>query len=496
MPVFVLTFFVCFSQTNSDERAFLRNMSLRCDSSGQSILQKAGYSQNSIRNLSLYDYEELSQKVISYLENRGYPFADVSIQTSWTNDTIPVYNLVVNKNRFVTVDSMVVKGSSKIRQSFLCPYLGIRRKSAYNERVVSRISRRLNALPFVAEAQPSGLSFENDKTVLYLYLDKRKTNRFDGYIGFQPVSTLSGRLSVTGELSLDLQNLFNVGESFSARWYSSERYSQFLSLNVDFPYLFYTRFGVDANFSLDKHDTSYLNLDYGFGIPYHFFEDCSLRPFFKYSKSQTLGNKEDIVSSMYVGFRTLRYGLTLNVSYLDYKYNPRKGFEVMLEASAGNRVIDADANVGDVRGTNYQLRSRVVGYIPVYKMFTVVLRAQAGTIGGGKSYQNEMYRIGGEQLIRGFSQNELLATTYLLYSAELRYLFGRNSDFHLFFDGGSYERFAHGGYLQDSPFGFGLGVNVGVRSGIFYFEYALPRQRGNHLSLKTGKVHFGVKALF
>lgn len=491
-----MTFFACFSQTNSDENAFLRDINLLCDSSSQSILQKVGYSQKSIHDLSLYNYEELSEKVLSYLENNGFPFAEVSISTSWSDDTIPVYNLVVNKNRFVTVDSMVVKGSSKIRQSFLWPYLGIRRKGVYSERTVARISRRLNALPFVAEAQPSGLSFENDKTVLYLYLDKRKTNRFDGYIGFQPVSTLSGRLSVTGELSLDLQNLFNVGESFSARWYSSERYSQFLSLNVDFPYLFYTRFGVDANFSLDKHDSSYLNLNYGFGIPYHFFEDCSLRPFFSYNKSQILGNKEDIDNVAIAGFHTLQYGLTLNMSYLDYKYNPRKGLEVMLEASAGNRVVDDEVNVGAVRGSNYQLRGRVVGYIPVYKMFTLVLRAQVGTIGGGKSFRNEMYRIGGEQLIRGFSQNELLATTYLLYSAEFRYLFGRNSDIHLFFDGGSYERHAHDGYLQDSPFGFGLGVNVGVRSGIFYFEYALPRQRGNHLSLKTGKVHFGVKALF
>ena len=114
----------------------------------------------------------------------------------------------------------------------------------------------------------------------------------------------------------------------------------------------------------------------------------------------------------------------------------------------------------------------------------------------GPHYRNEMFKIGGEGQIRGFTENELFASTYLLYSAELRYLFGRNSDVHIFFDGGTYEQQGYYNYLLDTPFGFGLGVNVGVRSGVFYFEYALPRQRHNPISFKTGKIHFGVKVSF
>ena len=125
-----------------------------------------------------------------------------------------------------------------------------------------------------------------------------------------------------------------------------------------------------------------------------------------------------------------------------------------------------------------------------------MLRTQAGSMLTGPHYRNEMFKIGGEGQIRGFTENELYASTYLLYTAELRYLFGRNSDVHLFFDGGTYEQQGYYNYLFDTPFGFGLGVNVGVRSGVFYFEYALPRQRNNPISLKTGKIHFGVKVSF
>ena len=126
----------------------------------------------------------------------------------------------------------------------------------------------------------------------------------------------------------------------------------------------------------------------------------------------------------------------------------------------------------------------------------MILKTQAGSLLRGPHYLNEMFKIGGEGQIRGFTENELLASTYLLYSAELRYQFGRNNDVHLFFDGGTYEQQGYSNYLFDNPFGFGLGVNIGVRSGTFYFDYALPRQRGNKISFKTGKIHFGVKVKF
>ena len=146
--------------------------------------------------------------------------------------------------------------------------------------------------------------------------------------------------------------------------------------------------------------------------------------------------------------------------------------------------------------TSYRLMGGITGYIPIYKQLILMLRTQAGSLLNGPHYRNEMFKTGGEGQIRGFTENELFASTYLLYSAELRYLFGHNSDVHIFFDGGTYEQQGYYNYLFDTPFGFGLGVNVGVRSGVFYFEYALPRQRNNPISLKTGKIHFGVKVSF
>lgn len=457
------------------------------------------------QTLTLDNYAASAEKIVQYLENNGYPFASVSLTTEWENDTTPLYRMSIEPGRYTKVDSIVLKGNIKLSQSYLWPYLGLRKKGAYSEKTIREVARKLSDIPFATVVQAPGVSFEEEKTQLYIYLDKRPVNRFDGYIGFEPVNELTGKLAVTGELSLSLQNIFHIGERLALEWRSSERYSQYLNVDADFPYLFRTRFGVDGHFRLDKQDTTYLTLNYHFGIPYRFRHDSYLRPYIDFTRSQLLRNNNSTgaYDTSCMGHRNLLYGLALRVTQVDFLYNPRRGFDLVADIAAGRRTLEPSQGMSEAElpgtelvKTSYRLTGSITGYIPVYKFFTLMLRTQAGSLLTGPHYRNEMFKIGGEGQIRGFTENELYASTYLLYTAEFRYLFGRNSDVHLFFDGGIYEQQGYDNYLFDTPFGFGAGVNIGVRSGVFYFEYALPRQRGNKISMKTGKIHFGVKVAF
>ena len=457
------------------------------------------------QTLTLDNYPQNAEKIVQFLENHGYPFASVNLTTEWENDTTPLYRMNINRGRYTKVDSIVLKGNLKLSQSYLWPYLGLRRKAPYSEKTVQDIAKKLEAIPFATVLQPAGISFEEDKTLLYVFLDKRQINRFDGYIGFQPVNEMTGKLAVTGELSLALQNIFHIGEQLSLEWRSSERHSQYLNLDAIFPFLFRTRFGIDGHFRLDKQDTTYLTLNFHLGIPYHFRHDSYIRPYIDFTQSQLLNTtaSSSPADTSCMGHRNILYGLSLLVKQVDNPYQPRVGFELFADAAAGRRTLQPDRHieVSEIQGVNlvktsYRLMGAITGYIPIYKQLVLMLRTQAGSMLEGPHYRNEMFKIGGVGQIRGFTENELYASTFLLYSAELRYLFGRNSDVHVFFDGGTYEQQGYYNYLIDNPFGFGFGVNIGVRSGVFYFEYALPRQRGNRISFKTGKIHFGVKVSF
>lgn len=484
------------------EIEYLKN--IRIDISDTDLLQLSalGLKETALSNLNLYVYEEFSENVLKRLENQGYPFASVRIVEDNQSDSV-CYKLAVEKGRFVRIDSIVLKGNARVRESFLWPYLGLKRHSAYREKSVAGIGKKLSLLPFVTEIQPAGLSFLEDKTLLYIYLDKKNTNRFDGYIGFQPVSAATGKFSVTGEIQLALQNIMRIGESIALSWHSGERHSQYLSIDLSFPYLFYTRFGVDAGFVLDKQDTTYLTLSYNIGVPYNIDNGNYIRPYFSYSQSRTLAQKNMEQDANFSDYRTTLYGLTAHSSMLDNVYKPRRGYDLTVNASLGRRVL-LNGNVSvpvqddevQTKSNTYKIHGNVSGYIPVWKHFTLVLSAKAGSLLNGPHFANEMFKIGGEGYLRGFTNNEIAASTYLLCGAEFRYNFASNSDLHFFFDGGAYENRQPGKYLMDTPFGFGIGVNIGVRSGVFYFEYALPRQFNNRISFKTGKIHFGVKAMF
>lgn len=451
------------------------------------------------------NYLLLAEKIVSHLENNGYPFATISLQAADPENGDFSPKLVIDSNVYVTFDSIVIKGNVKLSSHFLYPYLGLKKGMPYNEQLMRSVAPKLEELPFATQIHESGVAFIKNKAYLYLYLDKRQTNHFDGYIGLIPTNPTTNKTAIQGELNLSLQNLFRLGENISLQWHSNDFTSQYLSLSTKFPYLFRTRFGINASFLLDKIDSSYLTTNVLIGIPYSFVNNSYIMPYFNYVNS-TILNKEllrfDSDTSCIDYTKTL-YGLQARYRKLDYLFNPRKGFDFSVKTSVNSRQIHPNSQVDQsnydtmiLHKTNYTLQGDFYGYIPVGKHFTIIPKLQVGTLLAGPHYYNELFKISGEGKIRGFRHDEILASTYMIYALEVRYLFAKRSYIHLFFDGGTYEQQLQNKYTKDTPFGFGAGINIAVKSGIFYFEYALGRQKGNPISFKTGVIHFGIKVDF
>ncbi len=453
----------------------------------------------------LSDFPGKAEKTLQKLENSGYPFAAVSLKAASpeTGDMTPV--LVIDSGLFVTFDSIIVKGTVRLSRDFLYPYLGLRNGMPYCEEIIRKVNGRLEELPYATVAGKADVAFVKDKACLYVYLNKKNTNLFDGYIGLVPVDEEKGRTTVNGELTLSLQNIFRLGESIGLHWYSSSLYSQHLDLSASFPYLFRTRFGINGSFVLDKRDTSYLNLNFHAGLPYAFVSNSYIEPCFDHTGSSVLDaglvRFED--DSSFIDYRKTLFGLRFRHRRLDYLFNPRKGIDISASLSAGRRKIIKNSQIDDIfyqniplQKTSYCIMGSVQGYLPIGRRWTVAARLKGGSLLSGPHCRNELTDIGGPGNIRGFKANDISASTFLLYSAELRYLFGKKSYVCLFFDGGTYEQQLSGRYMQDSPFGFGGGIHLAVKSGLFYLEYALGRQQKSPLSFKRGLIHFGIQVTF
>ncbi|MEZ4947969.1 MAG: hypothetical protein R2784_01015 [Saprospiraceae bacterium] len=98
--------------------------------------------------------------------------------------------------------------------------------------------------------------------------------------------------------------------------------------------------------------------------------------------------------------------------------------------------------------------------------------------------------------MRGFDEEAIFSTHYLVSTLEYRILTGQNSYFFAFFDGAVTRNFIRDKNETDYPIGFGAGLTFETQAGIFGLSYALGRQQGNPIDFRAGKIHFGYVSLF
>lgn len=469
------------------------------------LFKVTGLSPKSEQQFFLSDYPSVADQIVTYYENHGYPFASVHLESDDSTSESLNFRLLIDTNRYIIFDSIILKGDVKLSTQYLYPYLGLKRHTTYDERIMKSVPSKLAELPFATVIRESGVSFVKNKAYLYIYLDPRKTNQFDGYLGIVPVNEQTGKVSINGEINLALQNLFHYGESIALTWRSTERYSQYLNISTKIPYLVHTRLGIASNFLLNKQDTSFLTLNYHIGLSFAFASNSFLQPYFDYTSSSILNS--NLISfdsdTGYIDYHKTLYGLIFRYRKLDYLFNPHKGFDFETDISAGRRIIIQNSSVDSalyggitMNKTSFKITSSIDVFIPAGKYFVIVPCIKCGSLLAGPHYYNELIDIGGASMIRGFNENELRASTYLITSAEVRYLFGKQSYLHAFFDFGAYEQQLSRHYFKDFPYGFGAGISFATKAGMFYFDYALGKQLNNPISLKAGKIHFGVRVSF
>jgi hypothetical protein len=82
----------------------------------------------------------------------------------------------------------------------------------------------------------------------------------------------------------------------------------------------------------------------------------------------------------------------------------------------------------------------------------------------------------------------------VLNQLELRYYYDKKGFVFAFFDQAFAERFKEGNFSY--PSGFGLGINLDTKSGLFKFAYAFGNSSDQEIALNSAKIHFGYAATF
>lgn len=449
----------------------------------------------------------LKRKLVKYYENHGYPFAEVVLtELSIVNDSLSA-TLILQKNQEFRIDSIVVKGKSKIRANYLSNYLGLKRKDRYNESRIATISTRLREIPFVSEVDKPQVAFHEDKATVYVFLDRKRASQFDGILGVLPDNENPGDVLITGEIKLKLLSALNRGELIDISWRKMQARTQNLNIHLAYPFLFNTPFGLDGTFELYKRDSLYLNLKGVIGIQYHLVGNDHIKVFADLRStdvlSRSLLTSSQTIRPDNVDSRTQLYGFGYRMQRLDYRLNPRKGLDMYVEASAGTKKILFDSNIGEERyaglkENSFQLNATLdlAYYVPIPNRSTIKFGVKGGYMQNANLFESEMFRIGGLKSLRGFDEESIYANLYAIGTIEYRFLLNLDSYIFIFADGAYYENRAANRRITDRPIGFGLGISFSTKIGIFSLTYALGKQFDNPIDARAGKIHFGIVSFF
>ena len=474
----------------------------------KSILSDAGvrFSLEKRKSISASTISTMMKRLLKWYTNNGYPFAIVKLQHLDFDNGKLSGELAAEQGQEIGFDTLIIKGNSKLSPVYLSSYLGLKKNVLYNESRINKISTRLRELPFVNELKPSELEFSESKAKAIIYIDDKKASQFNGIIGVLPDNVEKGKVNIVGDVKLRLLSAFGHAELFDVNWSNPLPKSQDLKVKLNYPFVFDTQLGLDADISIFKKDTTFLEFNRELAIQYYFIGNNYIKVFAGRKSSNLIsvsGFATITTLPPYADVTINSYGIGWKYERLDYKLNPRKGYSIEMQAGAGNKVIARNSKINeqlykdlDLKTTNYNVKGNADIYIPFSSRGVLNLGANGALLYSPDIFENELFRIGGLKTLRGFDELAINTSQYMIGKMELRYILEQNSYLVLFTNGAYYENRSRSNFIHDTPVGFGAGMTFETKLGIFSFNYALGKQFDNPFLLRSGKIHFGVVNYF
>ena len=510
-----------FHLGNRYEWAQLRNGNV-----SEAFLAQVGYREKLFENKAFIYSEiaDIEEKLLSYAEDNGYPFAQVWLDSIVIQNSQISAALMMKTGAVFKFDTIHTEGLVKISSTYLQNYLELKKGAFFSRSKILQISRRLADLPFLSERKKPTITFkENNTATINLFLENKKASRWDFLVGVQPNTTTNGsqKFTVTFNGNADFQNLLGLGERIFANFENLRPQSPRLNLKVTYPYILNFPFGFDGSFDLYKRDSVYIETHLNLGTQYMLGGNDYLKLFWNNYKSNNLIiNALQIIQTKQLpatlDILTNTFGLELSKQKLDYRFNPRKGWSVVLRGSAGVRQVRKNSDILNLKDSSdstfnfsklydtlslknfqYTISSQSAYYLPFLKRGVLKIGIQGSFIFTTSPIsQNEQYRIGGNRILRGFNEESIFASRYAVGTLEYRFLLGRNSYLYAFGDVGYVEDVTRTTRRYDTPIGFGAGITFETKVGLFGFTLAAGREQGNPIDFRNTKTHFGYVSLF
>jgi hypothetical protein len=431
------------------------------------------------------------------LNAAGYPLATIRLANIKTSGAYIITKLEIDKNAQKKINAIIVAKSNENNFRFpkghLKQIVKKYQNTLYSEFTLNEIKKEFDQFNFAQQSKYPETLFTADSTKIYVYLTKQSANNFDGFIGFN--TNDNQKITLSGYLDLQLENILNAGEEFRLNWKSNGNNQTTFNSTLEVPYLFGSPIGLKGHINIFKQDSTFQNTKTALEASYFIKHNTRIylgRETTSSSDIQNSNNNDisDFKSEFYTG--TFYYNKKDQTNFM----NPIKT-SISLKVGIGKRENTNSQTAENTNKQNYvEFKSTNTFYLNDKNHFNTKLIFQA--LNSKDFGLNELYRFGGFNSIRGFQENSLQAKTYFVVATEYRYLLSPNFYLNTVTDYSYYTvpTIKTTNKNQQNLYSLGLGIGLRTQNGIIKFSAVKNYNNKPKTNIYNTLVHLSYNIIF
>ncbi|WP_238698718.1 BamA/TamA family outer membrane protein [Flavobacterium circumlabens] len=380
----------------------------------------------------------LNQK-ITEAEKQGFALSKIKLENIQRKNSIIYADLNFKSEKKRTVNSIILNYTNNSGKDFF-PKGHLKQlnkkylNKTFNQEITKQLYEDINSFEFISQTKYPEILFTNDSTKIYTYIEKRRANNFDGYIGFS--NDENKKVNLNGYLDITLQNILHSGEKFSLYWKSDGNQQKTFDAKLEIPYIFQSSLGIKAQLNIFKQDSTFQNTKTAIDLGYYLNYNSKIYLGYQSTESSDIQNTNNLSISDYKNSyitSTLEYKKTDNTNNLF----PKKAFANFI-IGYGKR--DTSNNPETAESSKQFYTSLNISYnFELNENNFLNINSQNFYLKSKNYISNELQRFGGINSIRGFLENSLQSNFNTLILTEYRYIVSKNLFIHSVTDYGLYQ---------------------------------------------------------
>jgi outer membrane protein assembly factor BamA len=406
--------------------------------------------------------------------SRGFLFAETELDSLCADSTGMTAVIRVNEGPLCRAGSFRFNGDKVTRPATLLRIARAETGVPLTLPMLVKMEDRIAQKAYIRSCEIRPL----DASTVLIDVQEGRMTRLAGLFGYD---NQANQRKLTGYLDLDFLNLFGTDRALGLYWQrlTANRTSVKLDYHESGPFNF--PLAGDVSLSREEVDSTYIRSKAGFDIYYETM-------FQKFGVSVGVddiypGRRRPII---YPTDLRRQAGLLYELDTVDFWANPSRGSQLSVRWTEVFR--------SDEDGTGHEsvTEADAAHFRPMGGRWTLMTALHGKSRPRRELADYDLFELGGANSLRGFPENQFQGCRIGWSNLELRYLTARTSRLLVFVDNG-YVELVEAGRLKrvSNLVGYGFGLAVQTRAGVFLLNYALSCDQGVWRRPLDGVVHFG-----